>query len=165
MSESKSKTAKRNIRILKDLESMTQKEVAEKYKLSTASIKAIKAKANAAAGDGLGDVVEKITKATGIKKVVELFNSATGQDCNCDKRKEKMNIAFPTRRTIECMTEEMYDTFGKIKDLKNLGSSERAEVARIHAHVFKHKVVVPCTCTPKRWMQFMSELTKVYDSY
>jgi len=163
MSESKSKTAKRNIRILKDLESMTQKEVAEKYKLSTSSIKVIKAKASAAAGDGLGDVVEKITKATGIKKVVKFLSD--GEDCGCDERKEKMNLLFPTRRTIECMTEEMYDTFGRIKDLKNLGSSERADVARIHAHVFKHNVVVPCTCTPKRWMQFMSELTKVYDSY
>ena len=162
MSESKSKTAKRNIRILKDLESMTQKEAAEKYNLSTASIKAIKAKANAAAGNGLGDVVEKITEATGIKKAVKFL---AGEDCGCTERKEKMNIAFPTRRTIECMTEEMYDTFGRIKGLSSLGSSERAEVARIHAHVFKHKVVVPCTCSPKRWAQFMSELTKVYDSY
>ena len=111
---------------------------------------------------GLGDTVEKITEVTGIKKIVK---SMFGEDCGCDERKEKMNIAFPTRRTIECMTEEMYDTFGRIKGLSSLGSSERAEVARIHAHVFKHKVVVPCTCSPKRWAQFMSELTKVYDSY
>ena len=29
---------------------------------------------------GLGDTVENITKATGIKKVVELFSKATGLD-------------------------------------------------------------------------------------
>ena len=50
MSKSKSKVAKRNIKILMDLELMTQKEVAAKYNLSVASIKAIKAKHNAAAG-------------------------------------------------------------------------------------------------------------------
>ncbi len=36
---------------------------------------------------GLGDTVEKVTKATGIKKVVELF-TPEGKDCGCDKRKD-----------------------------------------------------------------------------
>ena len=36
------------------------------------------------ASDGLGDTIEKITKATGIKKVVEW---AAGEDCGCDERK------------------------------------------------------------------------------
>ena len=40
---------------------------------------------------GLGDTVEKITKATGIKSVVDKVFDALGQDCGCDKRKEKMN--------------------------------------------------------------------------
>ena len=88
-----------------------------------------------------------------------------GEDCGCEERQEKLNIAFPTRRTINCMDEEMYDTFGRIKDMRSLGSSERAEVARIHAHVFKHKLVTPCTCTPKRWTGFIADLTKVYESY
>ena len=41
---------------------------------------------------GLGDTVEKITKATGIKS---LFNTVTGGDCGCDKRKDKLNKIFP----------------------------------------------------------------------
>ena len=40
---------------------------------------------------GLGDTIEKITKATGIKRVV----NAVSKDCGCDKRKEKLNNMFP----------------------------------------------------------------------
>ena len=43
---------------------------------------------------GLGDTVEKITKATGIKAVVKAFTDATGIDCGCDKRKETLNKLF-----------------------------------------------------------------------
>lgn len=42
--------------------------------------------------EGLGDSVEKFTKATGIKSVVE---SIFGEDCGCKKRKEILNEKFP----------------------------------------------------------------------
>ena len=44
---------------------------------------------------GLGDTVEKITKAVGIKKVMESIQSKTGKDCGCKKRKDALNKAFP----------------------------------------------------------------------
>ena len=44
---------------------------------------------------GLGDTIEKITKATGIKKVVETVSKAVGKDCGCAKRKETLNRLFP----------------------------------------------------------------------
>ena len=40
---------------------------------------------------GLGDTIEKITTATGIKKVVDTVSKATGKDCGCGKRKEALN--------------------------------------------------------------------------
>lgn len=40
---------------------------------------------------GLGDTIERITKATGIKRMTEAISKATGKDCGCDKRKEKLN--------------------------------------------------------------------------
>jgi hypothetical protein len=40
---------------------------------------------------GLGDTIEKITTATGIKKVVEKISEATGKECGCKKRKEILN--------------------------------------------------------------------------
>jgi len=44
---------------------------------------------------GLGDTIEKITTATGIKKVVETVAKATGKDCGCKKRRDALNRAFP----------------------------------------------------------------------
>lgn len=44
---------------------------------------------------GFGDTVEKITTATGIKKVVDIVAKATNKDCGCNKRKEALNKAFP----------------------------------------------------------------------
>ena len=44
---------------------------------------------------GLGDSIEKITKATGIKKVVDTVSKATGKDCGCGKRKDTLNRLFP----------------------------------------------------------------------
>ena len=44
---------------------------------------------------GLGDSIEKITKATGIKKVVDKVSEATGKDCGCGKRKDTLNRLFP----------------------------------------------------------------------
>lgn len=54
---------------------------------------------------GVGDTVEKITKATGIKKAVEFV---AGEDCGCDKRKEKLNYLFPYNKP-NCFTEEEFD--------------------------------------------------------
>lgn len=44
---------------------------------------------------GLGDTVEKITTATGIKKVVQTISKVTGKDCGCSKRKDALNRTFP----------------------------------------------------------------------
>ena len=44
---------------------------------------------------GLGDTVAKITKATGIKKVVDTVAKATGKDCGCKKRQKTLNRLFP----------------------------------------------------------------------
>jgi hypothetical protein len=44
---------------------------------------------------GLGDTIEKITKATGIKKVVDKVSKIAKKDCGCDKRKETLNKLFP----------------------------------------------------------------------
>jgi hypothetical protein len=43
----------------------------------------------------LGDSIEKITTATGIKKVVETVSKITGKDCGCKQRRDALNRAFP----------------------------------------------------------------------
>ena len=48
---------------------------------------------------GLGDTIEKITKATGIKSMMQLAMKATGyEDCGCDKRKAWLNKQFPYKK-------------------------------------------------------------------
>ena len=42
----------------------------------------------------LGDLVELITKKTGIYKTVKTISKATGKDCGCEDRKEKLNNLF-----------------------------------------------------------------------
>ena len=45
---------------------------------------------------GLGDTVAKITKATGIKKIVDSINKSRGfKDCGCKKRQTSLNKLFP----------------------------------------------------------------------
>jgi len=47
---------------------------------------------------GLGDTIEKITKFTGIKAVVDAFTKASGKDCGCEGRKEWLNNKVPYKR-------------------------------------------------------------------
>ena len=61
--------------------------------------------------EGLGDTIEKITTATGIKAVVDAFAEATGIDCGCDARKEKLNKLFRYKKP-ECLTKDEYDSWG-----------------------------------------------------
>ncbi len=55
---------------------------------------------------GLGDTIEKITTATGIKAAVK---AVAGDDCGCEERKEKLNKLFPYKREPECLTEQELD--------------------------------------------------------
>tara|TARA_B100002019_G_C21100377_1_gene513234 strand:- start:329 stop:487 length:159 start_codon:yes stop_codon:yes gene_type:complete len=47
---------------------------------------------------GLGDRIEKFTKATGIKKLVDKASEVTGVPCGCDKRRDALNLMFPSRK-------------------------------------------------------------------
>jgi len=46
---------------------------------------------------GLGDVIEKVTKATGIKSAVKTL---IGENCGCDERRDKLNELFPMYENI-----------------------------------------------------------------
>lgn len=49
---------------------------------------------------GLGDSIEKFTKATGIKKVVEKASEVTGRPCGCGERRDTLNRLFLTRKIV-----------------------------------------------------------------
>ena len=89
---------------------------------------------------GLGDTVEKITKATGIKQATDWIFDKIGKDCGCDTRKEKLNKMFPYKN-IDCLTEDEYiylkGFFSINKNVVN--SPEQKELLKIHNRVFKTK--------------------------
>jgi len=120
------------------------------------------------ASKGLGDDIEKITEATGIKKAVEWFSEATGIDCGCSARKEKLNKLFPRKTTMQCLDAGEYETlkqfFGQF-DGRKIDEKYAEPLARIHARVFTHKYALPCTCSPKEWKRFVEDLKSVYDTY
>ncbi len=47
---------------------------------------------------GLGDAIEAVTEATGVKAVVEKVARATGKDCGCGKRRDKLNKMVPFKK-------------------------------------------------------------------
>ena len=44
---------------------------------------------------GLGDTVEKITKATGIKTFVDFVSKGLNIPCSCDARRDLLNKTVP----------------------------------------------------------------------
>ncbi|QDP47887.1 MAG: hypothetical protein GOVbin225_8 [Prokaryotic dsDNA virus sp.] len=58
-------------------------------------IKCALVKINKMKSKGLGDTIEKITTATGIKKVVDTVSKATGRPCGCKERRDSLNRKFP----------------------------------------------------------------------
>jgi hypothetical protein len=114
---------------------------------------------------GLGDTVEKITKATGIKKAVELFSKATGLDCGCNERQEKLNKLFPYNGKVNCLNKEDYDylTFILSPTKNSLTPLEQTVISEIYFNVFGVRIQVS-NCN-SCWIGKISELRRVYEQY
>ena len=92
---------------------------------------------------GLGDTIEKITEATGIKKAVKFI---AGEDCGCDERKAKLNKIFRYEKP-ECLTEEEYNYLAhEIAAIKNVVSGDvQKRMTQIYNRVFhQNKKATSC---------------------
>lgn len=110
---------------------------------------------------GLGDTIEKITEATGIKKAVQFI---AGEDCGCDDRKKKLNKLYRYNRT-NCPTEAhfnfMRDFFSTRKT--RVQKEEQEMIVQILNHTFnKNLKPTRCGSCVKGWV---NELKKLYDTY
>jgi len=117
-------------------------------------------KKHSEASEGLGDTVEKITKATGIKKAVKFL---AGEDCGCDERKEKLNEIFRYRKP-ECLSESEFDLIKMAVDAKKnkFTPDEQDLFKNIYERIFKVKVeCTPCSFAKVIW----KDLTAVYNQY
>lgn len=112
---------------------------------------------------GLGDTIEKITEATGIKAVVEAVSEATGLDCGCGERKDLLNKLFPYKQA-ECLTDEDNEWLKVFFETNNnqLTPKQQNKVIEIYKNVF-NQVIQPSNCG-SCWRDRIAEIRKVYDT-
>jgi hypothetical protein len=114
---------------------------------------------------GLGDTVEKITTAIGIKKVVDKFSEITGVDCNCDQRKETLNKLFPYNEKVNCLNETDYSKLTKYLSASQttLTPDEQKEISDIYFNVFNFRLQISSCASC--WKGKLDELRKIYNEY
>lgn len=110
---------------------------------------------------GLGDTIEKITEATGIKKLVHWI---AGDDCGCEERKEALNKLFPYKKP-NCMTEEEYNYFTSFLALNSpvVKPTQQMVLLKMYNRIFGLQQE-PTTCRDC-WVDFIDKLTKVHSTY
>jgi hypothetical protein len=111
---------------------------------------------------GLGDTIESITTATGIKAAVDWFSEQTGIDCGCEARKEKLNQLFRYRKP-ECLSKEEYEFIGTMKGRNVVSAAQQTELNKIYNRVF-HDNVQPTNCGSCMRGR-LEELTTLYNAY
>jgi len=108
---------------------------------------------------GLGDTIDKITTATGIKKAVKFL---FGEDCGCEERKQILNKIFPYAK---CLTEEEYNY---LKNWFAINSTQidfktRTQLIKIYNRVLnKRQQDTSCSSCLK---QINNDLKRIYDKY
>ena len=119
---------------------------------------------------GLGDTIEKVLKATGVKKVVD----ALFDDCGCDERKEKLNSKFPYKRKAQrCLTEQQYKEYSQYRKRRTLNVWKEEDIElliRLYAWVFaiaynSKTLCRNCSGSGKILFRISKELDIVFETY
>ena len=121
---------------------------------------------------GLGDDVEKVLKATGIKALAKVI---LGKDCpKCDERKSKLNNLFPRNvKAVRCMTNEHITAYRQYVESRTLNIWNDADITlltTLYAHVFairydSKEFCRGCQGTAKTLLKITTHLDEVYNSY
>ena len=102
---------------------------------------------------GLGDKIEGITKATGIKAVVDKISEVTGIDCGCEERKRLLNERYPNFKNIRPFTKDEKKVYEAIiptvEKQKRVTRDNQMALGTLYLAVFKTKAqwanCGPCT--------------------
>ena len=116
-------------------------------------------------GTGLGDAVESITRATGIKKAVDYVSGKLKKDCGCNERKRTLNERFPFSRP-ELFLEKEYNYLNKYFKPRgeHINAKQWGKMIEISNRVFREeRDLKGCGgCTMNKVAQ---KLKKLYDEY
>lgn len=135
-------------------ESKTRKTTYKKYKEN-----------HSRGSKGLGDTVEKITKKTGIKKVVDTVFQKLEKSCGCEERKERLNEIFRYEKP-ECFTEEDFNVVHEAVTTNKLNftGEEQEQWKDIYMRVFPNSKRPDCTRCSFRSVIY-DKLKQVYNQY
>ena len=112
--------------------------------------------------EGLGDSIAKVTKATGIDKLVKFV---AGEDCGCAERRKKLNSLFSYAPNIECLEEDEYNVLSGwfAIERNSVTPSEQADLRKIYNRVF-NKRTSPSSCS-SCVRDMVDRLRQVYNEY
>ena len=114
-----------------------------------------------AASTGLGDSIEKVTEATGIKAAVKFL---AGEDCGCDERKDKLNKLFNYNKP-NCLTEDEYnflaDFYSQPRNV--ISGLDKQQLLTIYNRVFNaNKRMTSCSACMRN---IYSKLKEYFEAY
>ena len=111
--------------------------------------------------EGLGDTIEKITEATGIKAAVKWL---AGDDCGCEERKNKLNNLFRYKKPL-CLQEDEYKWLNEWYgiDRQVMKPSEQRKMLEIYNRVFTAKQQATNCASCLR--EINTNMHKVYKTY
>ena len=111
---------------------------------------------------GLGDTIEQITTATGIKAVVDKISEVTGIDCGCEERKELLNKIW-TYRKPNCLSNESVEWLNTFLPNKpnQLTIKQQEKLKVIYKETFN--IDFQSTSCGSCWRDMIREIERVYE--
>ena len=111
---------------------------------------------------GLGDTIEQITTATGIKAVVDKISEVTGIDCGCEERKELLNKIW-TYRKPNCLSNESVEWLSTFLPNKpnQLTIKQQEKLKLIYKETFN--IDFQSTSCGSCWRDMIREIERVYE--
>jgi hypothetical protein len=106
---------------------------------------------------GLGDTIAKVTKVTGIDKLV-------GDDCGCEERRRILNEKYSYRlKVVNCPTDEQLVLWNEFKEVRTLdiNKEQKEMISRLYSSVFN----VPYfeTTELKPYLKMINDIDKVVE--
>lgn len=111
---------------------------------------------------GLGDTIEQITTATGIKAVVDKISEVTGIECGCEERKELLNKIW-TYRQPNCLSNESIEWLSTFLPNRpeQLTIKQQEKLKVIYKETFN--IDFQTTSCGSCWRDMIREIEKVYE--